>query len=613
VAPGKPATISVTARARRRIRIRSNLLKSEGLSISNQTYLTAAALLLAGVLAVPAVRHWRERPPAPVPPAQPLRSTWIAPEDRDAGAGADYSFGLALAPDGRQLAYPAAKDGVVSLSLHDLSTGATRELPGTESGAMPFWSPDTSRIGFFAGGKLRAFELSSGTVSDLADAPAARGGTWNRDGIIVFAPSANGPMMRRDAAGAIAPLTTVDPGDTAHTWPSFLPDGKHVVYLVSSAQSQRAGIWIRSLEDASAPKRLLSGDSQAIVAGTSLLYWRDGALVAHAIDTESLELTGRADTVGVNAGHGPLGQLFATASDEVLIYGPPGTTLRQLRWVARDGTPAGSPSEPIDAWDLRIAPDGRRIAVTEMDRQLRTLDVVIRTGSQPAPARLSLSTDVDESGVWSPDGLRVAWAGQRRKVMVRGAGAVLPEQTIATFDTPVQVWDWSRDGRSLLIGRRHSDNGEDLWIQPPLEGASSTPYAVAPFDQVYGAFSPDGRSVAYASNESGQFDVYVDSYPKPGTRTRVTTAGGTEPRWSNDGRELYFRRGAAIYSVRLNNTLEVESLTQLFELEHTIRAYDVSRDGRFLVNLPAGSRRASAATIITNWKPRRADTEAGKH
>ena len=152
--------------------------------------------------------------------------------------------------------------------------------------------------------------------------------------------------------------------------------------------------------------------------------------------------------------------------------------------------------------------------------------------------------------MWSPDGLRIAWAGQRRKVMLRGAGAVLPEQTIATFDSPVQVWDWSRDGRSLLIGRKSNDTGDDLWIQPPVEGAAAQPYATAPFDQAYGAFSPDGRSIAYASNESGQFDIYVDTYPKPGTRVRVTTAGGTEPRWSADGRELFFRRGSEIHARR---------------------------------------------------------------
>ena len=502
---------------------------------------------------------------------------------------------------------------MVSLWLHDLSSGTTNELPGTTGAAMPFWSPDMTRIGFFAAGKLRALDLVAGTTTDLADAATGRGGAWNRDGIVVFAPAANGGLMKRDGSGSIAPLTTLGSGDTAHTWPSFLPDGRHVVFLITSSQTSRAGIWITSLDDPASSKRLTMANAQAIVAGGALLYLRDLALVAQAVDPQSFDLTGQTEVVGLNAGRGPLGQIFATATDDVLIYGAPGTTLRELRWLKRDGTSAGSTSEPIDAWDLRIAPDGKRIVVTEIDRQLRTLDVFIRMGSQPAPARLSLSTDSDESGVWSPDGLRIAWAGQRRKVMMRGAGAVLPEQTIATFDSPVQVWDWSRDGRSLLIGRKSNGTGDDLWIQPPTEGATAQPYATAPFDQTYGAFSPDGRSIAYASNESGQFDVYVDSYPKPGTRVRVTTAGGTEPRWSNDGRELFFRRGSAIHVVRFVRDREIESVAQLFDLNTPIRSYDVSRDGRFLVNVAAASQPAGPPTVIYSWLSRKPYTEAQKH
>ena len=562
------------------------------------------AIVAAIVFAVPAIRHWRERPPAPVSPAQPLRSTWITPGDLVPGAGAEYSFGLSLAADGRRLAYPAAKAGVVSLWLHDLSSGATRALPGTEGAAMPFWSTDMARIGFFAGGKIRAIDLAAGTTSDLADAAAGRGAAWNRLGDLVFAPSPNGGLMRRDAGRAVIALTALESGETSHTWPSFLADGRHVIFLVTASQPSRSGIWIASLDDPASRKRLFAADAQAIVAGGMILYLNDLALMAQPLDPNSFEPSGRAAVVGLQAGRGPIGQIFASATDEVLIYGAPGTTLRELRWLKRDGTPAGSTSEPIDAWDLRVAPDGQRIVVTEIDRQLRTLDIFIRTGSQPAPARLSLSTDVDESGVWSPDGLRIAWAGQRRKVLLRGAGAVLPEQTIATFDSTVQVWDWSRDGRSLLIGLNSHDTGDDLWIQPPVEGSKAQPYATAPFDQTYGAFSPDGRSIAYASNESGQFDIYVDSFPKPGTRVRVTTAGGTEPRWSNDGRELFFRRGSAIHVARLANDRQVESLALLFDLKDTIRSFDVSRAGLVLVNMPASGSAQGITSIVSNWLPR---------
>lgn len=572
---------------------------------------TTAAVVLAAFLAVPAIRHWRELPPPPPTAPQPLRAAWAAPGGIEIGAGGDYLFGLSLAPDGRRLVYPAAKAGVASLWLHDLRTGDARSVPGTDRAAAPFWAADGSRIGFFANGKVRAFDLAAGHAADLADAVTPRGGSWNAAGDLVFAPSSNGGLMKRDASGSTAPLTTLDPanGETSHAWPSFLPDGKHVIFFVAASQPSRSGIWIAALADPASRRRLLATDGQAIVVDQTLLYLRDLALVAQPLDPVTFEPSGRSNAVGLNAGRGPLGQIFATASSDVLIYGAPGNALRELRWISRDGQPAGSTSEPIDAWDIRIAPDGRRIVATEVDRQFRTLDVFVRNGSRPAPMRLSLSTDVDESGVWSPDGLRIAWAGQRRKVMLRGAGAVLPEQAIASFETPVQVWDWSRDGRSLLIGRKSRDTGEDLWIQPPVEGAAAQPYVTAPFDQAYGVFAPDGRSIAYASNESGQFDIYLDTFPKPGARVRVTTAGGTEPRWSSDGLELFFRRGATLHAVKLSGG-EIESVTQLFDLGDTIRSYDVYQD-RFLVNVPAANQSSGPPTLIANWQSltRHGDTE----
>lgn len=579
----------------------------------------AVAVLIAVVLAVPAIRHWRERPPEPPPPPQPLRSAWVPGDGAEIGAGSDYVFGLALAPDGRRLVYPAAKAGVVTLWLHDLRTGDTRALPGTEHAAAPFWSADGSRIGFFAGGRMRVTDLSNGTASGLADAPAPRGGAWNAAGDIVFAAAATSGLTRRHVDGSIAPFTTLDAaaGETAHIWPAFLADGKHLVFLVTANDRSRSGIWVASIDDPSSRRRLTAAESQPLVPlappqplkplspqALTILYLTDQVLVAQALDLEGQALVGRSVPIGLSVGRGPLGQTFASASADVLIFGAPATPLRDLRWTSRDGTTIGRASEPVDAWDLRIAPDGRRIAVTEVDPQLRTLDVFIRSGAQPVGSRLSLSTDADESGVWAPDGLRIAWVSRRRSVMIRGAGAVLPEQTIATFDSPIQVWDWSRDGRSLLIGRTNAQTRDDLWIQPPREGASAQPYVTTAFNQAYGAISPDGRWAAYASDESGKFDIYVDAFPKPGSRVRVTTAGGTEPRWGRTGSELYFRRGSEIHlaSLRLaGNTLEVSGLDRLFDAGAPVRSYDVSPDGRFLLNLPAQMNTSSAITLIHHW------------
>ncbi len=534
----------------------------------------------------------------------------MPPDAVEVGAGADYSFGLALAPDGRRLVFPAARAGVISLWLQDLSTGDTRSLAFTDGAAAPFWSPDGSRVGFLAGGHLRALDLAAGSVSDLAEAPAGRGGAWNQAGDLVFAPHGLSGLLRRSPDGTIAPFTTLDreAREVGHTWPAFLPDGRHVVYLVTASDPSRAGIWLTSLDDPASRTRLSTSDAQPIVAGNTMLILRGTTLMAQALDPTTWLTSGRSGLAGAPAGRGPLGQLFATAASDVLIYGAPGSQLRELRWVSSKGETIGRAGEPAESWDLRIAPDGRRVAVTQLDPQLRTLDVWIREGTQPVPTRLSLGTDVDESAVWSPDGLRVAWVGKRRNIMIRGAGAVLPEQTLATFEPPLQLWDWSRDGGLLLMGRTDAQTGDDLWVMPQIEGGTPGAYMAGSFNQTYGAFAPNGRWVAYASDESGQYEIYVDSFPEPGSRVRVTTAGGTEPRWRRDGRELYFRRGSEIHAVRLSwgtPLPEVVSLDRLFDAGAPIRSFDVVPDGsRFLVNLPASSAAPRSATMVVNWNGR---------
>ena len=539
-----------------------------------------------------------------------MRAAWTPPDAVEVGAGSDYAFGLALAPNGRRLVYPAAQGGVISLWLQDLSTGETRALPATDGAAAPFWSPDEARVGFLSGGRVRAIHLASGAVTDLAEVTSGRGGTWNSAGDLVFAPDGTSGLMRRSADGTIAPLTTVDreAGEQGHSWPAFLPDGRHVAYLVTARERTRAGIWLTSLDNPATRTRLADSDAQPVIAGQTLLLLNDTALMAQPLDPATWLPAGRSMLAGVPTGRAALGQVFATAAADVLIYRAPGSSLRELRWVSPSGETLGRAGEPAESWDLRIAPDGRRVVVTQLDPQFRTLDVWIRDGTRPVPTRLSLDTDIDESAVWSPDGLRVAWIGKRRNIQIRGAGAVLPEQTSATLDPPIQLWDWSRDGRYLLIGRRNLQTRDDLWVVPPTGGAQPSAYAAGSFSQTFGAFSPNGRWIAYASDDSGQSEIYIDSFPKPGTRIRVTTAGGTEPRWRRDGSALYFRRGSEVHVARLSlgqPALEVASLDRLFDAGAPIRSFDVTPDGtRFLLNLPALSTAPRSATMVVHWNGR---------
>jgi hypothetical protein len=560
--------------------------------------------LLAAVLALANCRQ--PAPPTPDAPAQPppVRAVWMPPDAVEVGSGSDYPFGLALAPDGRRLAFPGTHTGRVSLWLQDLATGEARSLAATDGAAAPFWSPDGARVGFLAQGRWQSIELASGSIGDLAEAADGRGATWNQAGDLVFAGA--GGLQRRAANGTVTPLTTLDreAGESAHSWPAFLPDGRHVAFLVTSNERARAGIWLAPLDNPASRAKIASSDAQPVIAGRTLLLLSDTTLLAQPLDPTTWKADGRSMPAGLAAGRGPLGQLLATAAGEVLIYGAPGSRLRELRWLSATGETLGRAGEAAESWDLRIAPDGRRVAVTQLDPQLRTLDVWIREGAQ-APTRLSLGTDVDESAVWSPNGLRVAWVGKRRNILVRGAGAVLPEQTIGTYEPPVQLWDWSRDGALLLTGRASAQSGDDLWTVPQADGAKPAPYVTGSFNQTYGAFSPNGRWVAYASNESGQSEIYIDSFPKPGTRLRATTAGGTEPRWKGDGSALYFRRGSEVHVVRLvpkPPTLEVGAVDRLFDAGATIRAFDVTADGsRFLVNVPATGSAPRSATMVVNW------------
>jgi Tol biopolymer transport system component len=572
--------------------------------------LVALAALLVGV-AVPAVQHLRETPP---PPPAPVRATWTAPPEVQPGAGPDFPFGLALAPDGRRVVFPGTRDGVVQLWLQDLRTGAVTALPGSDAATLPFWSPDGSRIGFFAAGAVRALDVDAAAVAEVTAAETPRGGTWNARGDLVFAGSAEGGLTLRTADGTTRTLTSPDTGagELAHVFPVFLPDGEHLVFFVrAKAEAQaRQGVWLTTTTDPSRRERLVGTASQAVVAAGRLVFSNDGVLVAQDLDLAARRLTGRATVLGVSVGQSPHGQLLATAADDVLIFSPPVSSLRQLAWVTRAGEPAGTLGSPGDTWSIRIAPDGRRVAATMLEPLLRTLDVVLYDGTSLVPGRVSLSIDTDESPAWSPDGLRVAWASAGRALTMRGAGAVLPAETIRRFDELIRVTDWTPDGSAVVVSRTMAATRDDLWLVPVRGGGEPRAMVETPFADVQGVVSPDGRWMAYASDESGRLEIYVealrDRSPGPGTRERVTSGGGSDPRWSRDGRELFFRRGSGIHvaTPALGRGQSAAAATSmLFETKADLRTFDVTPDGqRFLLNLSAAPTAAPPATLLVNWR-----------
>jgi Tol biopolymer transport system component len=509
-----------------------------------------------------------------------------------------------LAPDGRRVVFPASRGGEAQLWLQDLSAGAARALPGTTAAALPFWSPQGTHVAFFADGRLRAIDLEAGTVAELAEAPAPRGGAWSAAGDIVFAPRADGGLLRRRADGTTTAITTIDQAadETSHRWPAFADRGRLVVFLSRHRQPSRDGLRLVSL-DGEASGRIATTDAGAIAAGDTIVYASGEALVAQALEPASRALAGRAALLGVPVGRGPQQQLLATAGGDALIFAPPLSALRELVRVDREGARQGTVGGPAETYDVRLSPDGGRAAVT----QLGTLDVFVYDGARPVPsARVSRSTSIDEQPVWSPDGAQLAWLSGRRTLTVRGVGAVLPEETVAQVEPPARVTDWSPDRQWIVFSRRGEGTGDDIWVVKPHDPASATAIVRTAFNDVQGAVSPDGRWMAWASDDSGRFEVYIDRFPKPQGRVKLTAGGGSDPRWRRDGRELYFRRGPEIHAATLAavaGTLDIVSTTRLFAVGADLRDYDARRDGTgFVLNLPSDPGPPRPAALLLHWQ-----------
>lgn len=591
------------------------------MSINRPVLLIIAGAVLAATaaLAIPAWRHLQEVPPPP-PPA--LRLTLAPDADGFRGANPDHPFGLTLAPDGRRIALAAARNGAPQLWIRDLTTGDTAALPGTEHAVLPFWSADGRSIGFFADGRLKTLSLDTQKVSDIAEAPAPRGGTWDRNGDIIFVPRNEGGLMRRRASdGTIEPLTTTDAasGETSHRFPSVSADGRHVLYFVRAAEPQRSGIWIARLDNPQQRARLAGSNANGLISGNWLIYARDDALLAQELappEDEGLpSAAGRAQLIGRPVGQTALNQLSASAAADAIVFGAPQPQLRDLRWIDRQDASASTLASGVDAWDVRVAPSGGRTAVTERDPQLGTLDVQLYEGARPLPRRISQAIGPDESQVWSRDGGELAWVQAQRSITIRSVVAGSSERTVRKFDNPIRLWDWSPDGQQFVVGYSRPATREDIFVTPATGSAEPAAYAQSAFNETHAAISPDGAWLAYASDESGQPEIYMDALPTPGRRVRLSVGGGIEPRWSSRATEVFFRRGSEVHvvTVSFNGDVPVAASTaRLCDAGGEIRSFDVSPDGqRILVNVPSPGTKVQPISVVVNWRSLLVSTPSG--
>ena len=527
----------------------------------------ALAAVLAAALAIPGVRHLREMPP-PAPPETRVEINTPATAE-------PTSF--ALSPDGRQIVFVASGDGASRLWLRSLATTTAQPLTGTEGATYPFWAPDSRSIGFFADGALKRLDVvpvGGGAPQTLAPVTPGRGGTWNADGVIVFAPSgtATAALMRVAATGGAATaVTTLGPQRFGYLAPSFLPDSRRFLFYVR-ADPDTAGIYLGAL-DGGAPTRLTAADNagvylpagpgptgafrgvgtrpaEALREGGWLLWVREGTLVAQRLDVAQAGLTGEpvtlADGVAVD---GNFLSAVSVAATGLVAYRTGAGSQRQLTWVDRSGTVRGTVGDP-DATLLypRVSPDGRRVVVRRTVQG--NADLWLLDGARTS--RFTFDAAVDSWPVWSPDGTRIVFRSTRAgaddlyQKLTSGAGV---EERLVASDQGKLPSSWSADGRFVLYHINDPQSNGDLWVVPMV--GDHTPSAVlkTPFREAFGAFSPDGRWVAYQSNESGRPEIYVRPFvppsrdasaDKPGGQWQVSTAGGIMPVWRPDGKELYY-------------------------------------------------------------------------
>jgi len=569
------------------------------------------ALLLAGLAFV----HFREKPVE-----TPVIRTAITPPEKTSFADTPP----ALSPDGRLLAFGAeSADGKRQLWLRALDSLTAQPLAGTEDGKAPFWSPDSKSIGFFADGKLKRVDVGGGPGLTLADADNLLGGAWSADGTIIFAPGVVSPLQKVSAnGGAVSSVTRLDNvKENSHRWPWFLPDGRHFLYLGVIGEANHAIVHIGSL-DSSQTQTLMEADSGAVYAQGHILFLRGNTLMAQPFDAKKLKLAGDAVPVAEQVQNSIRYAAFSisagsSSSSAELVYSGGAATGEQLTWFDRNGKRIGTLGEAGQLQRMSLSPDRKSLAISIADPSSQNVDIWTYDIARGLRTRLTFDPAGDRDAVWSPDGGTIIFDSNRKgfgdlyRKSSNGAGSAELLYADGLLKLPS---GWSPDGKFLLYSPLGRKKGWDLWVLPnppgPPGGVKPYPFLRTPFNEINGQFSPDGKWIAYQSDESGRFEIYATPFPGPGGKRQISTGGGRLARWRSDGKEIFYvtESGQLMAAEVKENgsTLETGKIGGPFFGGMPVgngMTYDVSADGqRFLAIVPPEQQSTSAPlTLVQNW------------
>jgi Tol biopolymer transport system component len=540
---------------------------------------------------------------------QAVRFT-IGPPEKGAFSLSLANAAIALSPDGSRLVFSAsAGNSGPQLWVRALDSQSAQALPGTENGQFPFWSPDSRSIAFSADGKLKKIALSNGAIETLTEA-LPTGGTWSREGVILFGAD-DGTLARVPASGGtVTPVTTLDASryERGHDWPDFLPDGRHFLYsAVNFAKPENDAIFVGSLD--SKERKLLAklSSNSVYVPSGYLLYNRQGTLLAQPFDGDRLQLTGDPVPIAEGVAFNPFGSFaqFAVSNNGVLAYrGGGGTVPLTIAWVSRQGVAQPLAAPPHNYTFPRVSPDGKRVAVgiEEGGGQVWIYDV-----ARDAMSRLTFDGTSNVDPLWTHDGTRVVFKGKGNHLFWQsadGGGAAEPLTSDARSSNDLPG-NWSPDGQSLLF--METLPVRDLFVLS-LKDRKAQPFDTGEVGASAPCFSPDGRWIAYTSNESGRTEVYVRPYPGPGGKWQISTDGGNEPLWNPKGRELFYRSGQKMMAVDYTERPEFAAgkPKMLFEGPYvpsprSLSDYDVSPDGERFLMLKGAEQRPGEISVVLNW------------